>query len=72
MFYSITCDNFFVYFRLYLYEHEKKLTSRPTDKQTKQIMYEHLNTGMDGQCHGKSDCVEVCVGFHFIKKIFKN
>lgn len=45
--------------RLYLYEHEKKLTSRPTDRQTKKILYEHLNTGMDGQCHGKSDCVEV-------------
>lgn len=45
--------------RLYLYEHEKKLTSRPTDRQTKKNLYEHLNTGRDGQCHGKSECVEV-------------
>uniref|UniRef100_K1QTG3 Xaa-Pro aminopeptidase 1 n=1 Tax=Magallana gigas TaxID=29159 RepID=K1QTG3_MAGGI len=46
--------------RLYIKNHNIKLTSNPTDEATTQKLYEHLNTGKDGSCSGKPGyCVEV-------------
>ncbi|XP_048766480.2 xaa-Pro aminopeptidase 1-like isoform X2 [Ostrea edulis] len=45
---------------LYIKDHHKKLTSNPNDTETTQKLYEHLNTGTDGSCNGKSGyCVTV-------------
>lgn len=45
---------------LYIKNYNTKLTSNPTDDATSQKLYEHLNTGRDGSCSGKTGyCVEV-------------
>lgn len=47
-------------YRLYIKNHNIKLTSNPTEEETTQKLYEHLNTGIDGSCSGKTGyCVEV-------------
>lgn len=47
-------------YSLYIKNHNTKLTSNPTDETTTQKLYEHLNTGRDGSCSGKTGyCVEV-------------
>lgn len=47
-------------YRLYIKNHNIKLTSNPTEEETTQNLYEHLNTGIDGSCSGKTEyCVEV-------------
>ncbi|XP_052807402.1 xaa-Pro aminopeptidase 1-like isoform X1 [Mya arenaria] len=45
---------------LYLLNHTQKLTNAPTDDATSQTLAEHLNTGADGTCLGRTGmCVDV-------------
>ncbi|XP_062613276.1 xaa-Pro aminopeptidase 1-like isoform X2 [Saccostrea cucullata] len=45
---------------LYIRNHAAKLTQNTTDEQSKDKLYEHLNTGMNGDCSGKAGyCVKV-------------
>lgn len=47
-------------FRLYIRDYTSKLTRDPTDPESTQKLYEHLNTGRDGSCGGKTGyCVTV-------------
>lgn len=46
--------------RLFLNEKDRKLTEDPSDPDTNQKLYQHLNTGQSGSCAGRSGlCVEV-------------
>ena len=61
----------FLFSRLYLKDHKKKLTLTPDDPVTKVPLYEHLNTPSNGLCDDESQlCVQVYLTNIIIAKRF--